>query len=578
MKKQDLPFDKIIYKRGMLPNLVCAVLIFIYSILFLIIKPNQLPLAFVVAGVITMAAEFIISPLTNVILTKKITKDIQDWEKGIIHDEQGRTALYLEIAEFPIKKAIQTYIFFFTCAMLLALGYRFVPGLRFQWVVVIISFIGCVFGGYAAAIIAQSYSEDVCSGYAQRLVKEGIDASLVAEKKSFGMSLGLRCLIYLIVPWIYITIVAYMMSQQYFARYVVTDADRFSIIARNIIITVINASFYLKLCFLFRNKLCNFADSMGERLEEIITEKDPSFYIETNLFDSLQYSNHLVNETSRGFTSLISHIKSISSKILETSNNLGAIAEELQATANEQNSSVTEINATVQTMNSSIGNIKGKVEAMASGCEAMASQMGTSLGSVSENLEQIDRIGNSNKTIIECVKSLAKQANSIDNVMNIIEDIASQTRIIAFNAELEAVGAGKAGKNFHIVSSEIKRLADSVVNSIKEIQRHIKDLKDASAALSSSSENTTRLIETETAMSKELEQHLQDIMQAAEENAERAGKIRGNIERQASSFEEITSTLNQINESISSFKVSTAEINSATKQIQAASSELDALE
>ena len=183
MKKQDLPFDKIIYKRGMLPNLVCAVLIFIYSILFLIIKPNQLPLAFVVAGVITMAAEFIISPLTNVILTKKITKDIQDWEKGIIHDEQGRTALYLEIAEFPIKKAIQTYIFFFTCAMLLALGYRFVPGLRFQWVVVIISFIGCVFGGYAAAIIAQSYSEDVCSGYAQRLVN-----ILVHRQSSAGRS------------------------------------------------------------------------------------------------------------------------------------------------------------------------------------------------------------------------------------------------------------------------------------------------------------------------------------------------------------------------------------------------------
>ncbi|MBQ9539635.1 MAG: methyl-accepting chemotaxis protein, partial [Treponema sp.] len=395
---------------------------------------------------------------------------------------------------------------------------------------------------------------------------------------SFGMSLGLRCLIYLIIPWIYITIVSYMMAQQYFANYIVTDADRFSMIARNIVITLINAAFYLKLCMLVRKKLCDYADSMGEKLEEIINEKDPTFYIETNLFDSLQYSKHLVNETSKGFTSLISHIKDISLKIQETSNNLAAISRELQATANEQNTSVTEINAIVRDMNSSIKDIRVKVESVASSCESMDSQMLSSLGSVSENLEQIGRIDESNKKIISCVDSLSRQASSIDEVMNLIEDIASQTRIIAFNAELEAVGAGKAGRNFHIVSSEIKRLADSVVESTKEIQRHIKDLKDASAALSSSSKNTTMLIESEMAMSKELEEHLKDIKNCAEGNSIRAAEIKNKIEGQSQSFEEITGSLEQINESISSLTVSTAEINSAASQIQAASSDLDSLE
>lgn len=570
-----LPFDKMIYKRGIVPNLVCALLIFVYSVLFLIIKPDQIVWALIAAVVITLAAEFIISPITNVILTKKITKDVQDWEKGLINDEKGRTTLYQEIAEFPNKKAIQTYIFFFICAMLLALSYRFVPGLRFQWVVVIFSFIGCVFGGYAAAIIAQSYSEEICSVYAQKLVKEGISPSVIAEKKSFGMPLGRRCIIYLIVPLVYMAILAYMMTQQYSANYITTDVDRFSIIARNIIITIINAAYYLKLCSLVKNKLCDYADDMGEKLEEILTDKDPDFYIETNLFDSLQYSNHLVNESSKGFTSLISHIKSISTGIQETSNNLAAISKELQATANEQNTSVTEINNTVLDMNSSIRNIKEKVEAVASGCETMDSQMLSSLGEVSENMKQIGRIGESNSKIMTCVESLAQQANSIDEVMNLIEDIASQTRIIAFNAELEAVGAGKAGKNFHIVSSEIKRLADSVVDSTKEIQRHIKDLKDASTTLATSAQNTTRLIETETEMSHELEKHLQDIRTAAEENAGRADEIRQNIESQSSSFDEVATTLSKINESISSFTVSTAEINSAASQIQAASADLD---
>ena len=573
-----IPFDKLIYKRGIIPNLVCAILIFIYSILFLIIHPGQIPLALLVAAAITLGAEFLISPVTNVILTKKITRDIRDWENGLVQDEKGRTILYQEIADFPLKKAFQTFLFFFICAMLLAVGYRFVPGLQFQWAVVIISFIGCVFGGYSAGILAQSYSEEICSSYAKKLVREGIDSALIAENKSFGMSLALRCVIYLIIPLLYITLITYMMAQQYFARYIVTDADRFSIITRNIIITVINAAFFLKLFSLVRRKLCTYADEMGKRLDEILTEKDPSFYIETNLFDSLQYSNYLVNETSRGFTSLISYIKSISSKMLETANNLAAISKELQATANEQNTSVTEINSIVKDMGASIQDIKGKIDAVASGCETMDSEMLSSIASVSENLEQIHRIHESNRKIMTCVESLNRQANSIDEVMNLIEDIASQTRIIAFNAELEAVGAGKAGKNFHIVSSEIKRLADSVVDSIKEIQKHIKDLKDATAALSSSSANTTKLIENETDMSRELEKHLQDIKLSAEKTSERGREIRENIEQQAFSFEEIVTTLNEINTSISSFTVATAEINSAASQIQAASSELDAIE
>ena len=54
----NIPFDKLVYKRGIVPNLVCALLIFLYSVLFLMIKPGQLPWALLAAAVITLAAEF----------------------------------------------------------------------------------------------------------------------------------------------------------------------------------------------------------------------------------------------------------------------------------------------------------------------------------------------------------------------------------------------------------------------------------------------------------------------------------------------------------------------------------------
>ena len=116
------------------------------------------------------------------------------------------------------------------------------------------------------------------------------------------------------------------------------------------------------------------------------------------------------------------------------------------------------------------------------------------------------------------------------------------------------------------------------MDSIKEIQKHIRELKYASLSLTSASTATTKLIGHEMELSHELEKHMKDMQRAAEDTSDRARKIRKNIETESGSFEEVTDTLSQINTSIGSFMATTAEINSAAKQIQAASSDLDALE
>ena len=95
---------------------------------------------------------------------------------------------------------------------------------------------------------------------------------------------------------------------------------------------------------------------------------------------------------------------------------------------------------------------------------------------------------NSNNEIIDGIRALGQQIDCIGDIVTIINDIADQTRIIAFNAELEAVSAGEAGKNFHIVATEIRRLANSTVNSVNDIQSYIQNIQNASKNLIQSSE------------------------------------------------------------------------------------------
>jgi methyl-accepting chemotaxis protein len=105
-----------------------------------------------------------------------------------------------------------------------------------------------------------------------------------------------------------------------------------------------------------------------------------------------------------------------------------------------------------------------------------------------------DISGNIQANLGEIVE-LGRKSKEINKVMEIINNIANQTKLIAFNAALEAASAGEAGKRFGVVAVEIRRLADSVVESTTEIEGKITEILDSVNRLVMSSEKSSQLIQ-----------------------------------------------------------------------------------
>ena len=74
---------------------------------------------------------------------------------------------------------------------------------------------------------------------------------------------------------------------------------------------------------------------------------------------------------------------------------------------------------------------------------------------------------------------LGKKSQQIGAVLDIVSELAEQTNILAINATIEAAGAGEAGKRFAVVADEIRKLADRVAGSTKEIRTLIDDVRSA---------------------------------------------------------------------------------------------------
>ncbi len=264
-----------------------------------------------------------------------------------------------------------------------------------------------------------------------------------------------------------------------------------------------------------------------------------------------------LNKLIMSFQDVLKSMKRDVTVLNSSIQDLTTSSKEISTTSNEQAAAVKEIVSTMEDSDSLAKSIEKKIEEVTRIALETKSTVDKGVGTVDLNRTKMEEIKLSNSDTITGIRSLGEKIEAIWEIVNIINSIADQTKIIAFNAELEASAAGEAGKNFQIVASEIRRLADSTVSSTSEIKTKIDEIQHSSDNLIIASEEGTEKIEEGTNLTKELFNTFQEIIETSEISAKSAGDINLSIKQQVSAFEQILQTLKQISEGINNFAAST---------------------
>ena len=175
---------------------------------------------------------------------------------------------------------------------------------------------------------------------------------------------------------------------------------------------------------------------------------------------------------SRQVGSAIQHVQSSSAELQTTANQQATGAKETATAMNEVTTTMSELLATSR-------QIMESAQQVARIAEETAAAARTGDQTVLMTQESIEGIRRQVNLIVGHMLDLGKKSQQIGGVLEIINELAEQTNILSINATIEAAGAGEQGKRFAVVGDEIRKLADRVAGSAKEIRALVEEIRGA---------------------------------------------------------------------------------------------------
>ena len=170
-----------------------------------------------------------------------------------------------------------------------------------------------------------------------------------------------------------------------------------------------------------------------------------------------------------------------------------------------------------------------------------------------KNVKKMEDIREKNSGVINGIISLSNKVNKIRDIVRIITTITDQTKVIAFNAALEAASSGETGKRFSVVAGEVNRLADDIAVLTRQIREQVEEIQSSSSSLIVYSEDgSDRIIEGHKLI-KDLENIFLDIKSSAEITSSQVQTITISTQKQLKSSEQIQSNITDVSQRVKQF-------------------------
>ena len=283
------------------------------------------------------------------------------------------------------------------------------------------------------------------------------------------------------------------------------------------------------------------------------------------------------SEAAAAASATVNKTRTMAKTIQKSTDEIFLSSKDIFSTANNQAASIQEIESTINENTQIAGDISEKTSSVATIASKMENDVIHGFSVLERNVDQLENIKKKNDSVISGIITLGNKISKIRDIVRNINTITDQTKVIAFNAALEAASAGDRGKRFSVVASEVNRLADDIAALTRQIHEQVEEIQNSSSSLIISSEESADKINEGNSLIKELEDIFREIRSGAEITANQAQTITIFTQKQQKSTEHINIAIADISRGLGNFIQSTRVATSSAGELTTMIQQLDEL-
>jgi methyl-accepting chemotaxis protein len=273
-------------------------------------------------------------------------------------------------------------------------------------------------------------------------------------------------------------------------------------------------------------------------------------------------------------TSLNRQLGGAVASIRSASSELQAAATQQASGSREQASVTSEVTTTMSELLSTSRQIAESSQRVARIAEETAGGAREGDQTVQRAHEAMGSIKRQMDVVVGHMLDLGKKSQQAGGILEVINELSEQTNILAINASIEAAGAGETGRRFAVVADEIRKLADRVGGSTKEIRGLIEDIRASVNTTVMATEVTTKTVDGGSRQFSDVTTSFRQIAGLVGTTTEAAREIELSTKQQATAVEQVNVALSNVAQATSENEASSNQTLQAATQLSQLSREL----
>lgn len=379
------------------------------------------------------------------------------------------------------------------------------------------------------SIAVYSVARQICCQLSSRLINENFKEkdflAYMDGKKFFGESLNNMFFNYIFLPMVGVAVMICAFMSTLPKNY---DS---STLVRLFVLLLICVFAFFATAFIFISTLRNennvIADSItafSKREKDDISSKD-SAVVPVNYYTDFSYSGILINRISKQYQLILDEHESTRRRVSLASDSITGNLEIIENLLESQMSMLETIDAQLTETSHTTESVRDHIMENHKIAEQTKNHVEFGQESITQNLIKMNEITKANNTSVSDIKTLSREINTIWEIVNIINGIADRTKIIAFNAELEAESFESENSSFKNVAVNIRALADKIMELTKDIRSQIILLQASSHNLIIQGNDFSQRIREGNQLTVDLASTFNEIHESAQSTVSASGNI-----------------------------------------------------